>query len=447
MKNHSLFVIMQNAKQTIEKAIGYRIVFATLLALFMLNGLVSAQSAPVDFVPFRNFIDQTATASAGDYLNRPGSRVKDAAAFEQMRQHILNLYQGIEVQHSFILDSSHYDCVSINQQPAVRKYGLKNIATPPPLSMIKGQSTEDLQRDPQNPFDQFGNSVYCEAGTIPMRRVTLDNMIHFQTLRQFTEKSAGERDPRQQTKLNPGDAHKYSVVYQDVNNLGGNSNLNLWEPSVNTSKGEVFSLSQEWYVGGSGAGLQTEEVGWVVYPGMFGDEKPHFFIFSTPDDYAEGCWDNTCGDFVQTADSGLLGAAIGPVSTFGGTQYVIDAQYYFYKGNWWLAFQGTWIGYYPGSMYGSGQNSKYAQEIEFGTEGVGSTVWPPEGSGDWPGTGFGYAAFQNDLWYYNLSGDKVWDSLTPYIPSPKCYSIAGPYSSTGNWTVYFYEGGPGGTGC
>ena len=114
-----------------------KIVLVTILTLFTLNGLVSAQSGITEFVPFRNFIDQTTTADAADYLARLGSRVKDAAAFEEMRQHILTLYQDVDVYHSFLLDSSHFDCVRIEQQPAVRLYGLQTIASPPPQSAVR----------------------------------------------------------------------------------------------------------------------------------------------------------------------------------------------------------------------------------------------------------------------------------------------------------------------
>jgi len=441
---------MKRFQQNTNNAIGYQIAFATLLTLFMLNGLVSAQPARTEFVPFNNFIDQTATANAADYLARPDSRVKDAAAFEEMRQHILSRYQGVEVQHSFLLDSMHFDCVPIMQQPSVQNRGIRKLASPPPQSLLRDQPTDDMQRDPQHRFDAFGNYQYCEEGTIPLQRITLETLSRFPTLQQFFHKSldGAEHGPGQHRDAGPdADAHKYSFTYQNVNNLGGNSNLNIWDPYVNTSEGEVFSLSQEWYVGGSGSATQTVEVGWVVYPGMFGDEKPHFFIFSTPDDYAHGCWDNTCGDFVQEKDKGLLGAAFSTVSKTGGAQYEFSARYYLYKGNWWLGYQGTWVGYYPGSDFNGGQLTKNAQLIEFGTESVGSTIWPPEGSGAWPSKGFGYAAFQRNLWYTNLSGSGIWDSLTPDIPSPNCYSIAGPYSGTGKWTVYFYEGGPGGTGC
>jgi hypothetical protein len=143
-----------------------------------------------------------------------------------------------------------------------------------------------------------------------------------------------------------------------------------------------------------------------------------------------------------------LGAGFSNYSALGGAQYEFVAQYYLFNGNWWLGIQGTWIGYYPGSIYHGGQLASHATEIEFGTEGVGTTLWPPEGSGDASSKAFGYAAYQRNLFYLNTSATSIWDSLTPEDPSPKCYSISGPYSSSSSgWTVYFYEGGPGGSGC
>jgi hypothetical protein len=445
------------------KTIRQQVAFSIAVLLVVVAGQLGAQSQVREFVSFREFVDRTATAGSNEYLTRPESRVKDADAFEQMRQHILALYQGIEVNHSFVFDSSHFDCVPIEQQPALRIHGLKSIASAPPLSVLSRPAAPGvetaasvrrpaLQLDPEKPFDEFGNSVHCEEHTIPMRRITLETMTHFPTLRQFLGKypdgGAGVPGRKTDAPSVAAVAHKYSITQQNVNNLGGNSNLNLWNPYVNTALGEVFSLSQEWYVGGSGYGLQTEEVGWIVYPAMFGDERPHFFIFSTPNDYASGCWNNTCGDFVQVADAGILGASFSTISTLGGTQYDFSAEYYLYQGNWWLAYQGTWIGYYPGSLYRGGQNTRYAQIIQFGTESVGSVIWPPEGSGNWSNAGYGYAAYQRNLWYFNTSAGRVWDSLTAFEPSPTCYTISGPYSSSSSgWTRYFFEGGPGGYGC
>ena len=443
-----------------------QVISGLMLVLVALTAPLIAQSVSQQFVPFTSFLAATKAASSGDYVGQPANQVQDATAFETMRQHILTMYQGVEVNHSFVLDSSHFDCIPVEQQPTVRLLGLKGIAATPPQSMLAPPSIAGAQAaglpvqsasqlDPKKPFDNFGNSVVCEASTIPMRRLTLEEMTHFPTLQAFFQKGpdgAGQAVGSGQASPQVAATHKYSYTLQNVSNLGGNSNLNVWSPYVNTSAGEVFSLSQEWYVGGSGTSLpgeQTAEVGWQNYPSKYGNESSRLFIYWTADGYTKtGCYNLDCPAFVQTADSGDLGAGFSNYSTFGGAQYDFGAEYYLYEGNWWLAIQGTWIGYYPGSIYHGGQLASHATEIEYGTEGVGTTLWPAEGSGDWSSTGFGYAAYQRNVFYLNTSAAGIWATLTPEDPSPACYSISGPYSSSSSgWTVYFYEGGPGGSGC
>src|SRR6185295_10591980 len=156
----------------------------------------------------------------------------------------------------------------------------------------------------------------------------------------------------------------------------------LWNPYVNTGLGEVFSLAQSWHSGGTGAALQTTEVGWTNYPGHFGVQKPVLFIYWTANNYnGTGCYNLECAGFVQVDGEGWLGASFANYSTAGGSQTEFSARDYLYEGNWWLASNGTWIGYYPGSIYGTGQMSRYAQLIQFGTETTGATVWPAAGSG------------------------------------------------------------------
>ncbi len=457
---------IQDLKRKIAKTMTHPVIFGLMFVLVMLNVPLNAQSAPQQFVPFKDFLASTEAASSSNYLGQGANQVRDAAAFEAMRQHILTMYQAVEVSHSFLLDSSHFDCIPTVQQPTVRILGLKSIASPPPQSMLAppssaGDGTSEVpvksasQLDPGKLFDEFGNSVVCEANTIPMRRLTLEEMTRFPTLQQFFQKGpdgAGKALGSDLTNPLIAATHKYSYTLQSVNNLGGNSNLNLWSPYVNTSAGEIFSLSQEWYVGGSGTklpGEQTAEVGWQNYPAKYNSESSKLFIYWTADGYTTtGCYNLDCAAFVQVADSGDLGAGFSNYSALGGAQYEFVAQYYLFNGNWWLGIQGTWIGYYPGSIYHGGQLASHATEIEFGTEGVGTTLWPPEGSGDASSKAFGYAAYQRNLFYLNTSATSIWDSLTPEDPSPKCYSISGPYSSSSSgWTVYFYEGGPGGSGC
>ena len=70
-----------------------RLSLAALLVTFSL-GALQAQQAPSAFVPFDDFVWNTQTARVEDY---PESLARDASAFEEMRQHILTMYQGVQV--------------------------------------------------------------------------------------------------------------------------------------------------------------------------------------------------------------------------------------------------------------------------------------------------------------------------------------------------------------
>ena len=432
-------------------------------ALLASAGYGQSESTTPDFVQFKDFLDRTQTVNSRDLVH-PESRVKEAVSFEEMRHHVLTMYEGVDVTHSFVMGSSHFDCIPVMQQPAVRMLGIKTIAAEPPQTSIAPVAgnheaaegpTLPASLNRKNASDQFGNSLTCEAGTIPMRRITLEEMTRFPTLRQFFEKGPNGAGRALQSKSAdaPGadlSDHRYSVMNQDVDNLGGNSNLNIWSPYVDTNKGEVFSLAQEWYVGGSGDNLQTAEVGLQNYPGHYGDQNSRLFIFWTADNYTTGCYNLDCGAFVQKDNSIPIGGSLSNGnSTYGGPQYELRAEFQLYQGNWWLRIQDTWVGYYPGSIYAGGQLIRHAEHIQFGTESVGTAgSWPPEGSGEWSTAGWSKASYQRNLYYRATTGDLYWDTLTPFIQSPTCYTVSGPFSNPASgWTTFFYQGGPGGSGC
>ena len=87
-----------------------------------------SESANTKFVPFTEFIANTHAANFNDFHTRSDSKVKDEASFEEMRQSIVDRYQGVQVTHSFLVGGLHYDCVPILQQPAVRNFHLSSIA-------------------------------------------------------------------------------------------------------------------------------------------------------------------------------------------------------------------------------------------------------------------------------------------------------------------------------
>ncbi len=63
----------------------------------------------------------------------------------------------------------------------------------------KGQQVAPMLNEKKK--DRFGNKQYCEQGFIPMRRITLDDLVRYETLGDFFNKygKAGEKgDPQPQ---------------------------------------------------------------------------------------------------------------------------------------------------------------------------------------------------------------------------------------------------------
>lgn len=403
-------------------------------------GLFAAVPATANasgFVSFHDFLADTAQAGYQTFATAAG-RVRSQADFDQMRAYILHTYDGVGVTHSYEYGGSYFDCVTTMSQPSVRAEHIGTLATPPPGS-IRPRSGGGRAASPLTLglHDAYGNAVACPSGTVPMRRITLDRTTRFPTLKAFLAKEPDGATPR----ITPGGPHRYAFGYQDVTNYGGSSWLNLWNPSGD------FTLSQQWYVNGSGSGTQTAEGGWVHYPAAFGNQSV-LFIYFTADDYAStGCYNLDCAGFVQTDSSIALGTTWSNYSTPGGDQYGFSLQYEWYQGNWWLNVQGTWLGYYPGSVYEGGPMASSANLAEYGGETyTDGDDWPQMGSGQWAAAGWQQAAFQNGISYIgDLNYDAYYANLTPVRTNSGCYTIDyTPASSGGSWGTYFYFGGPGG---
>ncbi|QAU24414.1 DUF239 domain-containing protein [Dyella sp. M7H15-1] len=444
-------------------------VLAALCTALLGGSSFAAQTSQPSFVPFQQFLNSVKTANAATFVAQKSSAVKDSASFDEMQQYVLNLYKDAHVSQSFLLGNDHFDCIPMQEQPSVRKLGIAHIATPPPASVSLPQAfssgsahnqaipiTSQLAENDQ--VDALGHSRTCAAGTIPMRRITLEELSRFPNLKTYFQKTPDGVEHLPSNKIIPPQVytHKYSYTYQYVTNIGQTDTINLWSPYVNTGANQIFSLAQSWTVGTTGT-TQTAEVGWQNYPGLYGDERSRLFIYWTADGYQNtGCYNLSCSAFVQTNGNWYFGGPFTNYSTVGGAQYEFLAQYYLYAGNWWLGLgtpgNVTWVGYYPASLYGSGPMATSAQLIEFGSESVGLTSWPGEGDGNFASSGWTYAGYQRELWYWAPGGAAYWVSLSVGQPSPSCYTIAGPYwggytPPSNYWGYYFYFGGPGGTSC
>jgi len=226
--------------------------------------------------------------------------------------------------------------------------------------------------------DIDGKDRHCPVGTIPIRRVGLDEMKRFSSLKAFLQKSPDGGSGLAPEKP-PGQAgHEYAVSPNDsTGNTGIESIINLWSPAVETW-GD-FSLSQVWVVGDATAQgpLQTVEAGLQVYPQKYGNYGSNLFIYFTPDNYGSGgCYNQDCGAFVQTSSAYSLGVGWSAYSSWGGPQYevkfTVRPNIY---GDWWVGINGTWIGYWPSNrFYPGGLTGGNATRIQAGGEITNS--WP-----------------------------------------------------------------------
>jgi hypothetical protein len=425
------------------------------------------------FVPFDQFMANTASA----VQSAATAKVANAADLTEMRQHIMNLYQGVHVTHSFVQGSQILDCIPIDQQPSVRMLSLTTIAAPPaarpdvlPDAPAAGATTVLEQFGeatgssllPTTAVDRFGNATSCEDHTVPIQRTTLEQISRFPTLKAFLSKSsdANAHLPGQRTSASvlpnaiPASVtHKYNTAYQWVYNLGGNSNLNLWNPYIMRDYGEVFSLSQVWYSGVAADGFssQTVEAGWQVFPDRLGDEVAHLFVYFTADGYrTSGCYDHSCPGFVQYSYRVYPGSTFPAYSQYLGNQTEAQVLWEWWYGNWWLNVSGEWVGYYPGYLFGSGEMATHSTMIQYGGEIVADAtrnVYPPMGSGRYAENGWQSAAYQRQIWYF----DSGWVSHSPSLtanPNNTCSvgsSFSGPSAWAAPWGIYFFFGGPGWT--
>jgi hypothetical protein len=441
-----------------------------IVAVAMLASCARPQGPPPQggFIPFAQFLKSVNDAQFADYAKREGARVRDQAAFDEMRKHILTMYDNVKQVSSFTVDNNYFDCITIDTQPSVRLQRLPRIEAPPTGSTtnaymagkVPGDGKSAPSRLTEGQVDAFGNRVSCPDGTIPMARLTLEVLTRYETLRFFFSKDGngkGELPPASRRDDRPEEGsvvHKYAHATQAVSNFGGNSWLNLWNPVV--ADQARMSLSQQWYAAGSGASTQTVEGGWQVAEKHWSTKNAVLFIYWTADKYDKtGCYNTECAGFVHINKNWYLGGPWTSYSQQGETQWGFGMQWKYFRGNWWLFLKGPGnyeaVGYYPGSIYGQGQMSRSAERIDYGGEVTGTTTWPQMGSGQFAKEGWQKAAFQNTIFYIPRDEDDgvgVWAILNKVENSPKCYTIdLVSAANGGNWGTYFFFGGPGGTVC
>ncbi|MGH3876693.1 MAG: neprosin family prolyl endopeptidase [Actinophytocola sp.] len=409
-------------------------------------------STPSAIQPFEDFRDSLSSAKYPEVRERLALKPDDEA-FDEMREFLLTRYEGVDVRHSFLESGGEVvDCIPAEQQLSLRDGSeVPEPPSEPPLpdTMEAGDSpgaTNHLppQLHPRY-YDPLGNQMWCPLGTVPVLRHTLDRLAtDHPTLDELL------RGPR-------ADTRRWAAGRQEIENLGGASNINIWTPQL-IPPSLLSSASQQWY---SNAGLpfvpyQTVECGWRAgiidgAPGQT-DSLPRLFVFYTRDDYKKGnsCYNDYCqGGFAYHPGANhVLHGALSPTSQQGGTQYDIRMGFTLTGGRWWFHIAGAWIGSYPASLFSNGTLGTSARTASFGGETTaGFGVFPTMGSGRFPTEGFGKAAYQRTIAVNDMTGVARHAQLTAGQVSPACYNSVITNNSSTEWGSYLYFGGPGGLNC
>jgi hypothetical protein len=391
---------------------------------------------------------------------QPVVRVKNADERRRMEQYIADYYRPLKIVQSLKVPwGEQIDCVDMYTQPALQRKGMENhkIQLRPsqiPRALREGKTALPIGAEiPGQEYLKIGGP--CPEGSIPIRRLTIDTLVRFQTLEDFFKKEAKTapiEPPSCGGSSGGSSPHEYAHAFQDVANWGAESVLNVWNVWVEWSN--EFALSQMWVVRGAGSNLQTLEAGWQSYKDKYGDWNAHLFIYSTQDNYAsQGCYNLDCGQFVQTDHSVYIGGGFNNVSNYGGGQWVIklliarDPG----SGNWWLWYGDTPVGYWPNSLYNATGLANQADTVDFGGEIVntqpdGRHTDTDMGSGNYPSGGWEWAAYQSNLSYVDTNYFYADPTLTDTRTNAQCYDISLTDNSGSGWGDYFYFGGPGRNG-
>lgn len=410
-----------------------------VVALLILScNSVSAAESPA-LSPFNEFFDQIKNS---EYQKSDLSE----KAFTEFKDFLLKIYSDQNVPKSLFRNGQVLDCLPTNQQPALRFMpGMQDyeLATQtPPDDLLKTPKIEkqaETKTSPEVLVSQTTNKEKCPEGHSPIVRHTLENMSKYTSLKDYL---AGGRVFATEGSTN---THKYAHATQTMNNYGGSSSMNVWNPDPDPG---VFSLSQHWYSGGNGSDPdnphQTLEGGWVVHDD---DHQPKLFAAYTADNYKHFCSNTAC--FIVYDSPPIVPGEYLPddwISVSGGTSKGYTQTWFFNDNRWWLSINNRWIGYFPASYYGTGQLSRYATKVDYGGEVSphhDSSATGQMGSGQFASAGLEQAAYQSYIYYTDTNNRNYWATLSPYQNTPECYTIdLQNYSSTSNPT-YFYFGGPG----
>ncbi|CAN1777938.1 hypothetical protein LINPERHAP1_LOCUS14238, partial [Linum perenne] len=160
-----------------------------------------------------------------------------------------------------------YDCVDFYEQPAFdhpllkdHKYEYKIFMQ---MSSSRYQASDEFGI---NPFDIWLNGKGCPDNTVPIKRVTKEDLIR---INKVTELAYRINDnPGVQVNLSTAPVPEDDDIY-----YGGGMNAGIFHPAVQKNQ---YSSSRMSII----SAIESISVGWTVNPSLYPDNQTHLFIYT-----------------------------------------------------------------------------------------------------------------------------------------------------------------------
>lgn len=376
-----------------------------------------------------------------------------AEEVRKTKQHILDLYQSVASEHVFVSgNNAIYDVVPFEAQPAVRNMKNKSVPKAPDLpGIIDAPNTQQVHQHIGNNFrDELDNQISVADGMIGMRRMNIDTISKFGSLKSYLDFGA----PMSASQTPRGDPlHKYGVGEYTGTNYGHSAKHAVYFNPIDVSANQGFSLTQSWALARVGNPIFTQSVEPCIqtFPVLYGPD-PVLCFFATRDGYVTSVRDFELPLFVQTSNKWVLTVPIKPLSVIDGDQYYIQMAVKKDADKWWVYIGGETsehaVGYYPTSYYAvtssvglatSATHAQFGGEVLFAD--IANTLSPAMGSGRHASEGWKKSSYVKDIKIFNTTSSSLIPTLQ-VRPNQTGYSAQrNRYAAPWNETLWF--GGPG----
>lgn len=239
----------------------------------------------------------------------------------------------------------------------------------------------------------------------------------------------------------------YSWALGEQAYIGGENVNGLWvrqsneQPYIDYTKGQsqwpAHSLAQLWAIeNGHQSCFSDVETGWIESYGLEGDVQPHLFIYAFDCGVGLGYVGKSSIPWVQSSNVVFPNSIV----THNDTWHTYGV--HLYGSNWWLYYDGQWVGYIPPSAW----TRRFPVSLWNGE--AGGEVETPEQitctDMGWNGR-YGSnpeAAMFKEVWYESINngGEGKWAKLRPWNSDAQ-YTTGNWYQGIPGWQ--FRYGGPG----